>query len=130
VASGIPEITYTNKVLYNHLNSGILAGDYLYAFNGEAKKDTDFRCIHVPTGQLKWARKDPPFGTLILAGDKLIVLSEKGELLVGQASPEEFKPLARAKVLSGVCWTPPALADGRLYVRNARGELRCLELPR
>jgi outer membrane protein assembly factor BamB len=130
VASGTPEITYTNKVLYNHLSSGILAGDYLYAFNGEAKKDTDFRCIHVPTGQLKWARKDPAFGTLILAGDKLIVLSEKGELLVGQASPEEFKPLARAKVLSGVCWTPPALADGRLYVRNARGELHSLELPR
>jgi outer membrane protein assembly factor BamB len=130
VASGTPEITYTNKVLYNHLSPGILAGDYLYAFNGEAKKDTDFRCIHVPTGQLKWARKDPAFGSLILAGDKLIVLSEKGELLLGQASPEEFKPLARAKVLSGVCWTPPALADGRLYVRNARGELHCLELPR
>jgi outer membrane protein assembly factor BamB len=102
-------------------------GEYLYAFNGEAKQDTDFRCIHLPTGQLKWTRKDPAFGSLILAGDKLVVLSEKGELLVGQASPEEFKPLARAKVLSGVGWTPPALADGRLYVRNAKGELRCLE---
>jgi len=130
VANGTPEVTYTNNVLYNHLSPGILAGDYLYAFNGEAKKDTDFRCLHVPTGQLKWAHKDPAFGSLILAGDKLIVLSEKGELLVGQASPAAFKPLARAKVLSGVCWTPPALADGRLYVRNARGELRCLELPR
>jgi len=31
-------------------------------------------------------------------------------------------------VLSGVCWTTPALADGRLYIRNARGELRCLAL--
>jgi hypothetical protein len=59
---------------------------------------------------------------------KLVVLSEKGELLVGDASPVEFKPLARAKVLSGVCWTPPALANGLLYVRNAKGDLRCLDL--
>jgi outer membrane protein assembly factor BamB len=128
VANGRPEITYTNSVLYNHLSPGILLGEYLYAFNGEAKKDTDFRCIHLPTGELKWAHKDPAFGSLILAGDKLVVLSEKGELLLGQPSPEGFKPLARAKVLSGVCWTPPALAGGRLYVRDAKGELRCLEV--
>jgi outer membrane protein assembly factor BamB len=128
MANGSPEITYTNRVLRNHLSPGILLGEYLYAFNGEAKQDTDFRCLHLPTGELKWARKDPAFGTLILVGDKLVVLSEKGELLLGQASPEGFNPLARAKVLSGVCWTPPALADGRLYVRNARGEVRCLDL--
>jgi outer membrane protein assembly factor BamB len=128
VTNGTPAITYTNLVLRNHLSPGILLGDYLYAFNGEAKQDTDLRCLHLPTGELKWTTKDPAFGSLILAGDKLVVLSEKGELLVAQASPEEFKPLARAKVLSGVCWTPPALADGRLYVRNARGELQCLDV--
>ena len=128
LANGQPEIIYTNAVLHNHLSPGILLGEYLYAFNGEAKQETDFRCLHLPTGELKWTRKDPAFGSLILAGDKLIVLSEKGELLLGEASPAEFKPLARARVLSGVCWTPPALANGRLYVRNARGELRCLEV--
>ena len=128
VVNGQPAVTYTNQVLRNHLSPGILVGEYLYAFNGEAKQETDFRCLHLPTGELKWTTKDPAFGTLILAGDKLVVLSEKGELLLGRPSPEEFKPLARAKVLSGVCWTPPALADGRLYVRNARGELRCLDV--
>jgi outer membrane protein assembly factor BamB len=128
VVNGSPQITYTNKVMRSHLSPGILLGEYLYAFYGEAKQNTDLRCIHVPTGELKWTTKDPTFGSLILARDKLIVLSEKGELLLGQASPEGFKPLARAKVLSGLGWTPPALADGRLYVRNAKGELRCLEI--
>jgi outer membrane protein assembly factor BamB len=115
-------------VLHIHLSPGVVIGDYLYAFNGEAKRDTDLRCLHLPTGELKWARKDPAFGSLIRAGDRLIVLSDKGELLLAEASPAAYKPLARAKVISGLCWTPPALADGRLYVRNARGELRCLEL--
>ena len=128
VADGKPQVIYTNTLLRSHLSPGVVRGEYLYAFHGEAKKDTDLRCLHLPTGEMKWACKDPAFGSLILAGDHLIVLSEKGELVIGQASPKEFKPLARAKVLSGLCWTPPALADGRLYVRNARGELRCLEL--
>ena len=127
VPEGAPQVVYTNKVLHNHLSPGIVVGDYLYAFNGEAKQETDFRCLHLPTGELKWSRKDPAFGTLIRAGDKLLVLSEKGELLLAEPSPADFKPLARAKVLSGVCWTPPALANGRLYVRNAKGDLCCLE---
>jgi outer membrane protein assembly factor BamB len=125
---GQPEVIYDSKVLHNHLSPGVLLGDYLYAFNGEAHQDTDLRCINLLTGELKWTRKDPAFGSLICAAGKLIVLSEKGELLAGDASPIEFKPLARAKVLSGVCWTPPALANGLLYVRNAKGDLRCLDL--
>jgi outer membrane protein assembly factor BamB len=126
--NGKPEVLYTNKVMHSHLSPGVVLGDYLYAFNGEAKQETDFRCFYLPTGETKWVRKDPAFGSLILAESKLIILSDKGELLLAEASPIEFKPLARSKVLSGVCWTPPALANGRLYVRNASGELRCLEL--
>jgi hypothetical protein len=65
---------------------------------------------------------------MICAGGKLLVLSEKGELCLAQVSASGFTPLARATVLSGVCWTPPSLANGLLYVRNAQGELRCLDL--
>jgi outer membrane protein assembly factor BamB len=128
VRGGRPEVVYASKVLHNHLSPGILLGGYLYAFNGEAHQDTDFRCLHLPSGELKWARKDPAFGSLICAGGKLVILSEKGELVIAEASPADCKPLARAKVLSGVCWSPPALANGLLYVRNAKGELRCLDL--
>jgi outer membrane protein assembly factor BamB len=122
-----PEALYDKEVLHNHLSAGILLGDCLYSFNGPAKEETDLRCLHLPTGQLKWTRKDPAFGSLICAGDKLIILSEKGELILAEASPENFKPLARAQVLGGLCWTPPALANGRIYVRNANGDMACLQ---
>jgi len=128
ITDGRPETVYENKVLFNNLSPGLLLGEYLYAFSGEAKKDTDFRCLHLPTGELKWTRKDPFFGSVICAQDKLIVLSDKGELLIAKASPNGFEPLARAHILNGTCWTPPALADGLLYVRNAKGDLRCLDL--
>jgi outer membrane protein assembly factor BamB len=125
---GQPKAIYENKLLFNHLSPGVVVGENLYAFNGEAKQDTDFRCIHLPTGEVKWTCKDPAFGSLICDGGKLIVLSEKGELLLAKASPSEFKPLARAKVLSGLCWTPPTLANGLLYARNAQGDIACVDL--
>ena len=128
VQNGKPSLIYTNALMHSHLSPGILLGEYLYAFNGEAKQETDLRCLHVPTGELKWSRKDPAFGSLLIADGKLIVLSDKGKLLLAEASPAAFNPLARAKVLNGVCWTPPALANGQLYVRNAKGEVRCLAL--
>ena len=84
----------------------------------------------LPTGRLQWQTKAPAFGSLIRAGDKLLVLSDKGELLVVRPSPEAFQPLARAKILSGTCWIPPALGNGLLYARNAKGELLCVELPK
>lgn len=126
VKDGKPEVVYENKVLFNNLSPGILIGDFLYVFNGEAKMKDDFRCIHLPTGELKWSRSDPAFGTLIAANGKLVIFSEKGELLLAEPSPTEPKILGRSQILGGVCWTPPTLANGKLLVRNAKGDLVCL----
>jgi outer membrane protein assembly factor BamB len=119
---------YANKNLNTHLSPGIVFGDYLYAFNGEAKTKTDFRCLHVPSGELKWTRKDPAFGSMIGVENRLLVLSEKGDLILAEATPEDFKPVASAKILTGTCWSPPSLANGFLYARNAKGDLVCLDL--
>jgi len=128
VKDGKPEAVYDSKVLFNNLSPGVLMGDYLYVFNGEAKMKTDFRCIHLPTGELKWQRDDPAFGSLICAGEKLLIMSDKGELILGDATPEGLKVLERTQVLGRTCWTPPTLADGRVFVRNAKGDLLCLKL--
>ncbi|MCX7827051.1 MAG: PQQ-like beta-propeller repeat protein, partial [Verrucomicrobiae bacterium] len=66
--------------------------------------------------------------SLMLADDKLIVLTETGELIICKAQPTRFESLARAKVLDGRCWVVPVLANGRLYCRNNQGTLVCLDL--
>ena len=48
--------------------------------------------------------------------------------LVVQASPAKAEVLARAQILGGKCWSMPALAEGRLYARNGKGDLVCLDL--
>ena len=60
--------------------------------------------------------------------EKLIVLSETGELLVVTASPKGFEALARAQVVGKKCWTVPVLANARIYVRNVPGDLLAVDV--
>lgn len=110
-------------------NSGVVLGGHYYAFHGlGGKSDGELRCLDWQTGTVKWAQKGIGFGSLMAADGKLICLSEKGELLAVAASPTSFEALARAQVLGKKCWTSPLLANGRIYVRNAPGELLSLDV--
>jgi outer membrane protein assembly factor BamB len=77
---------------------------------------------------LKWEEKSIGFGALMAADGKLIVQTDKGELVVAKATPESFDEISRAQVLSGRCWMTPVLAKGRLYVRNSAGLVKCLDV--
>jgi len=71
---------------------------------------------------LKWEHDDRRklgVGSVLLAADRLVILGEHGWLMLGETTPEGFKPLCEAKILEGdYCWTPPVLAHGLLYCRN------------
>lgn len=121
-------LVWKNKDMQNHLNSCVLIDGCLYGFHGNADEETSLRCLEWKTGKLVWSHSGLGCGSLFAAGKKLIVLSEKGELLVAPASREGFKPSARAQVLTGKCWTVPVLANGRFYCRNAAGDVVCLDV--
>lgn len=127
--TGKPTTDYRTDALNQHMSPGVLLGEYLYAFNGQAAGyASDFVCFHLLNGKVNWHEKDLGIGSLIAADNKLIIISEKGELVVAEASPDSFKPLARAQVLGGRCWTSPSLANGLLYLRNAKGDFICADL--
>lgn len=123
ITNAQPVKVWESRVMRNHFNSCVLWQDHLYGVD-----EKELRCIVWATGELKWG--DPQFGkgSLMLADGKLIALSENGELMVAEATPREFKPLSRAKVLDGRCWTTPVLANGRIYCRNAAGDLVCVDV--
>jgi hypothetical protein len=62
-----------------------------------------------------------------LVGDKLLIARETGELVLADASPQAFRPIARAQVLPPVLRALPAVSDGFVYVRNG-DTLACLDL--
>jgi len=61
--------------------------------------------------------------------DGKLLLSEDGTLVVTEATPEGYQEICRSPFLEGRCWTVPVLLDGRVYGRNATGNLVCVELP-
>ncbi len=109
---------WENKNMRNHFNSSILWQGHLYGVD-----ENQLRCLVFDTGEVKWTEKSVGKGSLMMADGKLIVLSEKGELLVAEATPTAFKPISRAQVLGGKCWSTPVLANGKIYCRNGAGDV-------
>jgi outer membrane protein assembly factor BamB len=62
-----------------------------------------------------------------VADNKLLLLCEKGRLVVAEATPEAYRPLAQTQVLTGRCWSAPVLSHGLIYARNAAGDVLCLD---
>lgn len=123
-----PADVWRNRNMRNQMNSCVLLDGFLYGIDGDTTTKSLLKCVELKTGEVRWTHEGVGMGALLAAAGKLIVLSESGELLVAPASPEKFEPTARAKVLDGKCWTVPVLANGRIYCRNAQGDLVCVDV--
>ena len=130
VRPGRPEVLWKHKQMSNHFNSCVLWKGHLYGFDGDerSKYKPSLKCLAFDTGKVKWSQDGLGKGSLIIADGKLIVLSERGELVIAEATPRGFSEISRAKVLNGKCWTAPVLACGRIYCRNHQGDLVCLNV--
>jgi outer membrane protein assembly factor BamB len=127
VAGGQPKQVWKGKsVMRNQHNNCVLIDGFLYGFDGD--KNSDLKCIEFKTGKERWAQEGLGKGALIAADGKLIINSEKGELVVAAADPAGFKAMARAQILGSKCWTAPVLANGRIYMRNEKGDVACVDV--
>jgi outer membrane protein assembly factor BamB len=75
-------------------------------------------CIDPQTGERRWKKARLGHGQLLRLGDRLLVQSEQGEIVLVQADPKKMIELGRFQALKGKTWNMPALVDGILYVRN------------
>lgn len=116
------EPSWTQRLFRNHFSTSIYYQDLLFGFD-----ESNLKCLDAETGEPRWASRDFGKGSLVRLGDILMVLSETGEVGLVRATGESFQELARARVLEGKCWTAPAVAGGRLFVRNS-SEIVCLDL--
>jgi outer membrane protein assembly factor BamB len=125
--SQLTDVWTSDDVLSNHYATSVFYNGYLYGFHGRQEFGPSFRAVEFQTGTVKWSQEQFRAGSVLLAGDRLLITREGGELVLASASPQAFKPIARAQILQGVVRPYPALADGLLYVRN-ENTLVCLDL--
>ncbi len=122
---------YQSKDLSSHMATPTLRGGYLFGIHGNSNMSRTCKlvCVDHQTGETVWFHRGFGCGTVILAGDRLLILSDAGELAVAKASVESYEQLSSAKVLDGICWTAPVVIGRRVYCRNGSGTLVCVELP-
>jgi outer membrane protein assembly factor BamB len=89
------------------------------------------QCIDLATGRSQWKkRRTPSFGhgQILLVDGKLLVLTEEGEAVFAEATPDGYREFAAFPAVSGLTWNNPAVAGRWLVIRNAQ-EAACFELP-
>jgi hypothetical protein len=127
--ANLTELWSSDDVLSNHYATSVLHNGVLYGFHGRQEFGQSFRAVDFRTGRVRWSEERFMAGSVLLAGDRLLILRENGELVVAAASPEAFKPVARARILPATVRAFPALAGGMLFARNEK-DLVCIDLRR
>src|ERR1051326_2371130 len=128
---GPEKIWAAAESLSSHYATGIHYNGFIYGIHGRAdagfERPASLRCVELQTGKVRWQQDAFGAATMILAGDQLLILTDRGELIRAPASPEGYKPNARAQVLPNQVRAHPALAGGLFYARS-KDELVCLDL--
>lgn len=121
IEGGAPrKVWASDDAMSNHYATCVYRDGYLYGFHGRQEEGPSLRCVELRTGRVAWSVDQFRAGTVSLAGDRLLIVRENGELVVAPASPKEFRPVSKAPLLPGTVRAYPAIADGRLYVRNEK----------
>ena len=92
---------------------------HIYGFNVAA-----LQCISAENGEKQWVKRGLGKGSLIMVGDQLLVLSDKGKLVQVKAVADKYTEVTAFQAIEGKSWTAPSFSDGKLFVRNL-SEMAC-----
>ncbi len=122
-SSWTPSRRWSSRALKPNFNDFVHEGS-LYGFDGST-----FCCVDVQTGKRRWKEGRYGNGQAMLLADQslLLVVSEEGEVILLKASPESHEEIGRFQAIEGKTWNHPAIAKGRLYVRNGK-EIACYRI--
>lgn len=121
-ADGEPEGLWRTKRLRTRFNATVVHEGHVYGFDSDL-----FVCVDLETGDRVWRGKRYGYGQVLRWQDLLVITTEDGDVALVRASPDAFEELGRVPAVDGMTMNVPALAHGRLLVRNDR-EVACFDL--
>lgn len=118
----------SNDVMSSQYTTCIEHEGLLYGVDGRQDiPPASLRCFDPLTQQVRWSEEGFGYATLIKAGGKLLIVKTDGELVMAALNSDEYHELARTRLFNDTVRALPALANGRLYVRDSRA-LKCIDL--
>lgn len=126
-AGGRPRKIWENKAMSNHFSSSVFMNGFIFGIDGNTGRGK-LKCVDPNDGSVKWEH-NTGFGSLLGADGKLIILNDSGKLMIADATPAGYNEHSSAQTpLTKTCWTMPILSNGRLFCRNDKGKLVCIDL--
>jgi outer membrane protein assembly factor BamB len=120
----------SNNAIKNNHGGVVLVGDHIYGYSERA----GWVCQDFKTGKALWNERDAieGGGSIIAADGRLYIYTDQGEVILAEANPKEWTEISRFKIpetsklrpmaetsSSAHIWAHPAIASGRLYLRDA-----------
>lgn len=103
-------------------HNGFLYGPFgIFQFDSPSARLT---CVDIRTGAVRWNAPNFGRGSVLLVGNELVCLTERGDLVLVKANPTAYTELGRFQAIANYysdtnkCWNMPAIADGKVYVRS------------
>ena len=106
---------WKNKLVI-YMSSPVVIGDNVYAH----LKNGRFACVDLATGKEKWtSRPFAKYCSMIWRQDRILALTNEGQLLLIHANPDRFVLLDSRQIASAETWGHLAMAGKQIYVRES-----------
>ena len=118
------EQAWATKDMRRNYSTPVVHGANVFGYSGQF-----LTCVNAQTGELAWKSREPGDGWPIIVDGHLVVITRnQGRLVVAEATAKAFEEKAGLNVLDGLVWTPPAFAEGRIYVRDSVSDIAAVDI--
>ncbi len=122
------DIVWQDELLSSQYTTPIVHDGAVFGIDGRQDGGPiSLKCFDPETRKVHWTKPGLAYATLIAADGKLLVVHTNGAARLAELNKTEYRELGAASLLRGTTRALPALANGRLYVRNEQ-TLKCVQL--
>jgi outer membrane protein assembly factor BamB len=120
--SAAPDQVYLQRGLPNSIGGSVVIGATHFGTTADGLVAADWA-----TGKVLWQEASAGAGSIVSADNRLYIHTENGDVILVEATPEAYREKGRftppdrpkkARNAMEKAWAYPAIANGRLYVRE------------
>ena len=126
------EKLWEDPKMFSHWSTPVAHNGYFYGLIGFKEFGVEpLKCVEMATGKIMWSQNGFGQGGTALVDGKVLILGDKGQLVLCEANPAGYKELAHYQAFQLAspkirCWNQPTVSNGKIYARTST-EALCLD---